>query len=556
MAPLFHLPRLSSDQTLNNVYLVTIGVAGSAVIIAILGWMLMGVARRLAKAGGASWIARLGEQLRRSIRVFATILILMLVLGGCSLAAYAVLRGVDLQGWLDQSGYFTPEAGKVAARSAAVIFGVLILAAYLRWLLAKILPRLEERLRRVEVFAGQGEEIKRFVKQLEPVGSNAVVLIAFTLASRWLDLAGNIEWLIKTILFVLIVGGGARAAITLVHLVTEALDRMGSVKLENTRLVDYYRGIRRLWPLGRRVFEAIAYLAAATLIVGRFDALEELAPFGPRVIKLLGIFFGARVVVELSRVLVGDAMTRGLVGVDEVRKKRVTLVYLVQSLVKYAIYFFAALTMMREVGLDPTPILAGAGIVGLAVGLGAQKLVNDVVSGFFILFEGQILAGDFIKVGDAAGLVEDVQLRVTLVRDDGGRVHVLRNGDIGTVINYSRRYVHAVVEMPIAYESDVKEVSALVEEAGRLIKERHPSIVLEPTVAKLQNFQENAMLLRTETKVAPGCHDDLEPEIRSVLAEVFRAKGVEVPYPRRIHVERASGSAAVGPSSRNANEDR
>jgi small conductance mechanosensitive channel len=286
------------------------------------------------------------------------------------------------------------------------------------------------------------------------------------------------------------------------------------------------------------VFEAIAYLAAATLIVGRFDALEELAPYGPRVIKLLGIFFGARVIVELSRVLVGDAMTRGLVGVDEVRKKRVTLVYLVQSLVKYAIYFFAALTMMREIGLDPTPILAGAGIVGLAVGLGAQKLVNDVVSGFFILFEGQILAGDFIKVGDAAGLVEDVQLRVTMVRDEIGRVHVLRNGDIGTVINYSRRYVHAVVEIPIAYEADVREIHSLVEEAGKIIKERHPTIVLEETRAKIQDFQENGMLLRTETKVAPGCHDDLEPEIRSVLAEVFRAKGVEVPYPRRIHIER------------------
>src|SRR5262249_36363405 len=155
------------------------------------------------------------------------------------------------------------------------------------------------------------------------------------------------------------------------------------------------------------------------------------------------IFFGTRVVIELLFVLINEAF--GMY--DEERsaenQKGQTLVPLLQSVCQYALYFGSAVIMLGVLHIETGPILAGAGILGLAAGLGAQSLITDVVSGFFILFENQYLVGDYVKIGDSAGRVEAVGIRNTQVRDDQGRLHIIPNGQIKGVINYSKGYVNA-----------------------------------------------------------------------------------------------------------------
>lgn len=136
----------------------------------------------------------------------------------------------------------------------------------------------------------------------------------------------------------------------------------------------------------------------------------------------------ARVIKELVTFVMEEAVFRRPDLAAEQKQRRAAMVPLFASIIAYGIYFVAGVMILNVFGLDPTPILAGAGIVGLAVGLGSQNLINDMVSGFFILFEEHYLVGDFIKICDAEGRVESVDLRTTRLRDNAGRHHIIRNG--------------------------------------------------------------------------------------------------------------------------------
>ena len=141
---------------------------------------------------------------------------------------------------------------------------------------------------------------------------------------------------------------------------------------------------------------------------------------------------------------------------------------------QYLVYFCAAIIVLKQLGVDPGPVLAGAGILGLAVGLGAQNLVNDLVSGFFILFEDYYLVGDYICLDDdTEGFVEQIDLRCTRIRDDDGRLHIVRNGNIEKVLHFSKGYAVAVVEVRIAYDADLERVYEVLESvAAGMLRER------------------------------------------------------------------------------------
>src|SRR5262249_48541566 len=159
----------------------------------------------------------------------------------------------------------------------------------------------------------------------------------------------------------------------------------------------------------------------AAMVVKRLRFIAFVADYGDMIVQCIGIFFVTRVLIELSHVLLFEAF-----GLHEeetaANQKGRTLVPLLQSICKYVLYFGCGVAMWKALGQETTTIMAGAGIVGLAVGLGAQSLVTDVVSGFFILFENQYLVGDYVQIGHATGVVEAVGIRVTEVRDLQGKV--------------------------------------------------------------------------------------------------------------------------------------
>ena len=165
------------------------------------------------------------------------------------------------------------------------------------------------------------------------------------------------------------------------------------------------------------------------MAVGELAFIDSVADYGPRVVACIGIFFGCRVAIELAHVLLHEAF--GLYdakGADD--QKGQTLVPLLHSVCRYLLYFGAAVVALDMLGVDTRPLLAGAGLLGLAVGLGAQSLVTDFVSGFFILFEGQFLVGDVVQIGDACGRVEAVGIRHTQIRDAQGKLYIIPNGQI------------------------------------------------------------------------------------------------------------------------------
>jgi small conductance mechanosensitive channel len=226
-------------------------------------------------------------------------------------------------------------------------------------------------------------------------------------------------------------------------------------------------------------------------------------------------------------------ITRARLSEDQ-KQRRQTIVPLVRSIIKYGIYFSAAVIVLKQLGINPTPVLAGAGIVGLAVGLGAQNLINDVLSGFFILFEEYFLVGDFIRVAEAEGTVESIDLRTTRIRDNDGRQHILPNGQIIGVTNYAKQYTYAVVDVGVAYESDIDIVFEVLDAVGKRIQESD-SDVLEPTQVKgLQAFGESELTMRTVTKVKPGRHLQVERDLRKMIKEAFDDQDIEIPYARRV----------------------
>jgi small-conductance mechanosensitive channel len=155
-------------------------------------------------------------------------------------------------------------------------------------------------------------------------------------------------------------------------------------------------------------------------------------------------------------------------GIDDMeRRRRTTMVPLLRSTFMYAAYFATAVLILGTLGFNPLPFLAGAGLLGLIIGFGAQSLINDVVSGFFILFENIYLVGDVIEGGGAKGAVEAIEFRTTRIRDADGRLHIVRNGDMKQVINYSKDYAVAVVPVDVSYDADMRAVFATLKEAGR-----------------------------------------------------------------------------------------
>src|SRR4029453_1758444 len=133
-----------------------------------------------------------------------------------------------------------------------------------------------------------------------------------------------------------------------------------------------------------------------------------------------------------------------------------------------------AVAILASLGFNPMPFLAGAGILGLVIGFGAQSLINDVVSGFFVLFENTYLVGDAIEAAGAKGVVEAIEFRTTKVRDGDGRLHGVRNGGVKKVINYSKQYAVAVVAFDVPYPADLPQVFAVVREAGERIRRENP----------------------------------------------------------------------------------
>ncbi|MFC1480554.1 mechanosensitive ion channel family protein [Candidatus Omnitrophota bacterium] len=192
--------------------------------------------------------------------------------------------------------------------------------------------------------------------------------------------------------------------------------------------------------------------------------------------------------------------------------------------------------VLENHGFNVAPLLAGAGIIGLAFGFGGQYLIRDLINGLFILIEGQYRINDVVKIGEYGGLVEDINLRITTLRDLGGRVIIIPNGEIKTVVNYTREYAQALFDVGVAYKESVDKVMDVIKEVGNEMR-KDPyfgRLILDDLeMFGVDEFSDSAVIIKFRVKTLPIKQWEVMREFRRRLKNRFDELGIEIPFPHR-----------------------
>ena len=267
--------------------------------------------------------------------------------------------------------------------------------------------------------------------------------------------------------------------------------------------------------------------------VSRHFAPERLVGYGGKLLQMVLIVgFSA-----LFAWLIGKALKRTVERKSGLARKpsAKTVFTIMQSAVYYVFFFIALVMVLRVLGVDFTAILAGAGVVGLALGFGAQKLVRDFLAGFFLIFEDSMNVGDVVTVGDVAGTVESIGIRRTVVRALDGTLYTVPNGELGIFGNKNRDYMRAIVTVELAYEQDAEAGMAVAREVADAWYEQHQDLALaRPEVQGLLNFGESGMSIRVMAQVKPMQHWAAERDLRVALKKAYDERDVDIPFARRV----------------------
>lgn len=204
----------------------------------------------------------------------------------------------------------------------------------------------------------------------------------------------------------------------------------------------------------------------------------------------------------------------------------------------YILIFIFITIIMNIFELSITGLIAGAGVVGLAIGFGAQGLVSDVVTGFFILLEKQIDVGDYVTIGSIDGIVEEVGLRNTQIRSFDGTLHYIPNREIGSVSNHSRGNMRALVDISISYDENIDEAITVMQAVCDKIAMEEEAIKEGPDVIGVQGLGDSDIVIRIVAKTENMLQWEVERKLKKALKEALDANNIEIPYPHQVYVEK------------------
>lgn len=279
----------------------------------------------------------------------------------------------------------------------------------------------------------------------------------------------------------------------------------------------------------------------------------QLTATGLRILAALVVGWLAYRALRLVLRRIERSIAAGETGVVSVQEQRArTLIGLVRSMGLVVISVLVLFMVLGALGIDLGPLLAGAGVIGLAISFGAQSLVKDIISGLFILFENQFGVGDVIRIEPSiGGVVERMTLRVVVLRDVQGVVHVIPNGEIKRVSNLTRTWSRAVLDIGVAYDEDVDRVMEVMRDVGRELWEdpQWRPVLVEPVeVPGIESFGESAVNIRIMAKTVPLKQWEVARELRRRLKRRFDADGISLPFPHRT-LHWAEGQAPAVPSA-------
>jgi small conductance mechanosensitive channel len=267
-------------------------------------------------------------------------------------------------------------------------------------------------------------------------------------------------------------------------------------------------------------------------------------------LRIMGIVIGAWVLIAVAQKAIRAMRMRIASRLDdrEAVQRAETLGRVIRYLAAVVVSLVAGMLVLSEMGISVAPILGAAGVAGLAVGFGAQSLVKDYFTGFFLLVEDQIRQGDVVKLGEHAGLVEQVTLRYVQLRDYDGHVHFVPNSTITSVINMGRGHAQAVVDVGISYNADVDAAMSLMNEVGasmRLDPVQGGRILSDLEIAGIERWADSAVVIRARFKVAPLEQWNVRREMLRRLKQAFDRAGIEIPFPQVVfHLSPATPLAA------------
>lgn len=250
--------------------------------------------------------------------------------------------------------------------------------------------------------------------------------------------------------------------------------------------------------MGKQLEEAVSSIEGVV-----FDHKTWIT-LGTTVLKIILIMVIASIVIRIGKVAVGNMLrikTSARLKISERREN--TLVKLLENIITYSIYFIAFVTILSILGIDIKGILAGAGILGVAVGFGSQSLVKDVIAGFFIIFEDQFSVGDEVKINSFEGKVEAIGLRTTKILNWTGELYIVPNGGISEVTNYSIYNSTAVVDFTICYEGDIDKVERAIESLLTTLPKKYDEIVETPKLLGIEQFNGEEVVFRITAETIP-----------------------------------------------------
>ena len=253
-------------------------------------------------------------------------------------------------------------------------------------------------------------------------------------------------------------------------------------------------------------------------------------------LRVVAVGLGMLVLLSVARGTTSRlrTMLQGALPSPEQVKRAETLAHVVQDVARVLIVAVGSLMILSELGLNVAPLLAAAGIGGLAIGFGAQSLVKDMITGFFILLENQIRVGDVVEIAGVSGVVEEVRLRTIRLRDLSGNFHIVPNGSVDKVMNYTYLYSYYLFDVGVAYREDVDEVMAVLKDVGAELQTdpEFNSDILEPLeMLGVDQFADSAVIIKCRIKTQPIQQWRIGREMNRRIKKAFDAKGIEIPFP-------------------------
>jgi small conductance mechanosensitive channel len=347
---------------------------------------------------------------------------------------------------------------------------------------------------------------------------------------------------VVTVLAIVGAFGVAAIVVAIAHAVVHrALDRMNVVTPESrkalhdraTRLI----GSLRLLAFGIVALGSISYVLAR---LGIAESTWDLRATGQWVlthgVNLIIILAGAAIVIRAANLAIENLQQqlahRHTASDLEWQRRASTLGGILTSLVTVTVWFVAVLMVLRELAIDVLPILTGAGIAGLAIGFGAQNLVRDVISGFFLILEDQVRVGDIARINGVSGTIEQINLRTIVLRDAEGAVQVFPNGTVTALANLSKQFAYAVVEVKVLYSENLDRVFGTIRDVGASMQNdpKWGAVIVEPIeIAGVVSIADGVATVSSKFKTMPLNQGRVANELRRRLLGALAGRGIR-PY--------------------------